>query len=321
MKIKYFIFLLATLLHGVLWISCNGCFDSTDTDYPTMKLDSASGVVYNHFIALEDRGWNKSDSVAFNLPLFEHDADLNVTITVRYTNRYPYQNLQLVAFLAEIDTTNIITTLPLQQNDELIDSLIHRQDSLSQEKEKKEQKINERKAERDSLSQESDSLSTSKKADTASNDSVDHSKTDSLGKTKEPNTSADTVRTGDANKKESSKDSVTSGKKKIEKKESKSDAKTPGSASVDKDSLTHIIKFTLFNEKDRKNGIGMMFVESNVQCGTIHLKANTRYKIFITHNMKEQWLKGITDIGVELKGCKKQPIDKMSTKWWEKSKE
>ena len=193
----------ATLLHGVLWISCNGCFDSTDTDYPTMKLDSASGVVYNHFIALEDRGWNKSDSVAFNLPLFEHDADLNVTITVRYTNRYPYQNLQLVAFLAEIDTTNIITTLPLQQNDELIDSLIHRQDSLSQEKEKKEQKINERKAERDSLSQESDSLSTSKKADTASNDSVDHSKADSLSKTKDSNTSADTVRTGDADKKES----------------------------------------------------------------------------------------------------------------------
>ena len=62
----------------------------------------------------------------------------------------------------------------------------------------------------------------------------------------------------------------------------------------------------------------MMFVETDVECGTIHLKANTRYKIFVSHNMADSRLKGLSDIGITLTGCKKQPIDKMGTKWWEK---
>ena len=73
----------------------------------------------------------------------------------------------------------------------------------------------------------------------------------------------------------------------------KKPSKKEPSKTTSNDSLTHVIEFCLFNNEDEKNGSGMMFVETEVTCGTIHLKANTRYKIFITHNMKEDRLKGI----------------------------
>ena len=48
MNRKLFIYLLITMMHVVIWTSCNGCFDGFGTDYSTVKIDSASGVVYDH---------------------------------------------------------------------------------------------------------------------------------------------------------------------------------------------------------------------------------------------------------------------------------
>lgn len=338
MKARFMLYMmLLLLLHGVMWTSCSGCLDSFGGDYGTMKVDSASGVVYDKFIALPDRGWEKSDSAVFELPLFERDADLDVTICVRHTNRYPYQNLQLVAFLAELDTSNIINSLPIRKNDDRIDSLIHRQDSLRQEKAQTEQRLAERKAMQDSLGIPADDTLKKQTEDIiASKDSTKTSRhkessKDSLPETKEEPDSTKKEKTKDAKKKDKEKkeaDSPSDGKKKekqekpAKEKASRKSAKSrksQGKGSTS-DSLTHVIEFQLFDNEDETNGSGMMFVETNVPCGTIHLKANTRYKIFITHNMKESRLKGISDIGIELKGCKKQPIDKMSTKWWDKQK-
>lgn len=323
MRLKNATYLMLLLLHGVLWTSCSGCLDDFGTDYSTLKIDSASGVVYNHFIALPDRGWDKSDSAVFELPLFERDADLNVTISVRHTNRYPYQNLQLTAFLAELDTSNIINSLPIRKNDDRIDSLIHRQDSLNQEKAQTEQKISAQKSQKDSVSKASaDTLPSKGEGKEASIDSTHLNKLTPSSLTGSE-LAEKTMKEGDAdtriNKSSQSDKRVTKDTEKSDdshstaRKTSKSKIQPDKAAS---DSLTHIIEFRLFNDDDRKNGSGMMFVETDVTCGTIHLKANTRYKIFITHNMKENRLKGISDIGIELTGCKKQPIDKMSTKWW-----
>ena len=341
MKAKLILFMVLMLMHGVLWTSCSGCLDSFSGEYTTVKVDSASGVVYDHFIALPDRGWDKEDSAIFELPLFERDADLDVTITVRHTNRYPYQNLQLVAFLAELDTSNIINSLPIRQNDDRIDSLIHRQDSLQQEKAQTEQKLAERKALHDSLGiANSDTTHKNTKSDTSSKDSLaestlkvssdKESAPDSLKslekkatKEKEKDESSEPKSSEDSLKdKESKKQGKGKGDKKNPSKPTSSNKHTDqsGKKETQSDSLTHVIEFSLFNSEDEKNGSGMMFVETDVSCGTIHLKANTRYKIFITHNMKEGRLKGISDIGIELKGCKKQPIDKMNTKWWDKQK-
>ncbi len=327
MNRKMFINLLITLLHVVIWTSCNGCFDSFGTDYSTVKIDSASGVVYDHFIALDDRGWNKTDSIVFELPLFERDVDLDVTISVRHTNRYPYQNLELIAFLAELDTTNIINSLPIRQNDDRIDSLLHRQDSLSQEMERTEQLLAERKARRDSLglslsdtlkSQSGNTPTGESASDTTKSDTMKHAPSADQAlhdiQLADSSTSSDTEKAESTHPKEkNSKESA--------KKAPSGDASSGKESSVSRKNLTHVIEFTLFNSNDRKNGTGMMFVETDVECGTIHLKANTRYKIFISHNMADQRLKGLSDIGITLTGCKKQPTDKMGTKWWEKQKE
>ena len=331
MKLRYILYVFLLLLHEVIWTSCSGCLDSFGGDYGTLKVDSASGVVYDQFIALPDRGWDKRDSAVFELPLFERDADLDVTISVRHTNRYPYQNLQLVAFLAELDTSNIINSLPIRKNDGRIDSLIHRQDSLKQEKAQTEQKLAERKAHQDSLGiSQNDSLKQNNKVPTEAKDTL---KKDTLAHVDQKPASEEEKRTAKDDELKSEKKKLSTDKDSSESdnsaakreefqktKEGKKASKKRSSKPTPNDSLTHVIEFRLFNSEDEKNGSGMMFVETEVSCGTIHLKANTRYKIFITHNMKEERLKGISDIGIELTGCKKQPIDKMSTKWWDKQK-
>ena len=327
MNRKLFIYLLITMMHVVIWTSCNGCFDGFGTDYSTVKIDSASGVVYDHFIALDDRGWKKSDSVVFDLPLFERDVDLDVTISVRHTNRYPYQNLELIAFLAELDTTNIINSLPIRQNDDRIDSLLHRQDSLSQEMERTEQLLAERKARLDSLGISiSDTQKSPPEKTQASESQSDSTYSDTTKQTTsqveipQDKQLSDTASTSDSGKQKST-NSKEKAIKEIGKKEQTGDKSSDKNSSASRKNLTHVIKFTLFNSNDRKKGTGMMFVETDVECGTIHLKANTRYKIFVSHKMADIRLKGLSDIGITLTGCKKQPTDKMGTKWWEKQKE
>ena len=121
------------------------------SEYHSVKVDSATDVVYNQYLAINNELWNKTDSLVFDLPMVESPADLEVNISVRYTNRYPYQNLQIIAFLEELDTTNIINSLPIRQNDSRIDSLIQREDSLKKEKDRAEHFLSERVAARDSL--------------------------------------------------------------------------------------------------------------------------------------------------------------------------
>ena len=65
------------------------------SEYHSVKVDSATDVVYNQYLAINNELWNKTDSLVFDLPMVESPADLEVNISVRYTNRYPYQNLQI----------------------------------------------------------------------------------------------------------------------------------------------------------------------------------------------------------------------------------
>jgi len=91
---------------------------------------------------------------------------------------------------------------------------------------------------------------------------------------------------------------------------------TADSIAAVEQSLTHAIDFRLFNEKDKKSGVGMMFVETGVDCGTIHLKANTRYRIKVSHNMKDQVVRGISDVGIILRCSQNaKPLNK-NTRWW-----
>lgn len=297
------------LLHVVIWTSCTGCFSDFGNDYTTMRIDSTSDVVYHHYIGIDDDGWRQDDSIAFNLPLFETPADLELSLSVRYTNIYPYQNFQMVAFLAEQDTTNIINSLPIRQNDSRIDSLIEVQDSLLHAKEMAEHFKSRKMAERDSmLISNPDSLLKAERADSLRLDSIRRAK---LKKKAEEKSQADEIVDSLVT------DSLVQDSIRRKKEEAlMRQARRADSIAAVEESLTHAITFSLFSKKDKKKGEGMLFMETSTDCGTIHLKANTRYKIIITHNMKDRVLKGISDIGVELRRSKTaKPLNK-HTRWW-----
>ena len=311
LKSHRFIPLIACLLHVVMWTSCTGCLSDFGNDYTTMRIDSTSDVVYHHYIGLNDNGWKQGDSIVFNLPLFETPADLELNLSVRYTNLYPYQNLQIVAFLAEQDTTNIINSLPIRQNDSRIDSLIQIQDSLLHAKEMAEHFKSKKMAERDSMFQSNpDSLLRAERLDSLRKDSIQKAKR----KMEEANGMllAEGQQTDSLLNDSDALDSIRREKEAAMLRE----ARRADSLAAVTQSLTHAISFSLFSKKDKKKGEGMLFMETGTECGTIHLKANTRYKIIITHNMKDPVLKGISDIGVELRRSKTaKPLNK-HTRWW-----
>ena len=260
-----------------------------------MLVDSTSNIVFNKYMPIDDSGWKKGDTVFFELPLLSNEADLEITISVRYTNRYPYQNLQLMAFLAELDTANIINSLPIRQNDDIIDSLIHRRDSLNQEKERSEEELASRASQADSSAPQSTAISAMANISGNRNDSI------YLAAIRQDSLTRDSIRRAKAKEQEAMK-------------EHKAKAARDSISAMEKD-LTHTIDFILFNEDDRSNGHGMMFVENEMECGTIHLKANTRYKIMIFHNMTDRKLRGISDVGVELKRSDKPKEVHKNTKW------
>ncbi len=307
--------ILVILLHLVLWTSCNGCLSDFGNGTSVIHIDSTSDVIFNTYLPINDDGWNKNDTIIFDLPLVDAGADLDVSISVRYTNKYPYQNLQIYAFLAEQDTTDIINSLPLHQNDMVIDSLIQLEDSLNAEKAKAELNIAIKEAERDSmLKANRDSLLKAEHKDSLMKDSISKAEL----KAKMEAESAMTKAQLDSLKQDSlRKDSLN--RLSVQERDSIEKlrrAMITDSINESLNRLTRTIKFTLFNEKDLKNGTGMMFIESSIDCGTIHLKGNTRYKIIMYHNMKDLLLKGISDIGITLRRSPKaKPLNK-KTRWW-----
>ena len=301
-------------LHGVFQTSCSGCMSDFANEYHSVKVDSATDVVYNQYLAIDNELWNKTDSLVFDLPMVESPADLEVNISVRYTNRYPYQNLQLIAFLEELDTTNIINSLPIRQNDSRIDSLIQREDSLKKEKDRAEHFLSERVAARDSLLLVNrDSVLAVERADSLRRDSMKRA----LKKAKKEKQHLSKEQLDSLRNDSLSKDSVRMDSIQKEKLiEQLRQQHTADSIAAVEQSLTHAIDFKLFNEKDKKSGVGMMFVETGVDCGTIHLKANTRYRIKVSHNMKDQVVRGISDVGTILRcSPNAKPLNK-NTRWW-----
>lgn len=299
------------MMHVVLWTSCGGCMSDFGNGSDIVHVDSSSNVIFNTYKAIDDNGWAKTDTIEFSLPLVDSGTDLDVSISVRYTNRYPYQNLQVYAFLAEQDTSNIINSLPLHQNDELIDSLIRLEDSLNLEK----TKIEHQESERDSLLHANrDSLLKAERADSLRKDSM--KKAEKKAKEK-----------AYASLSQSAKDSLhrdslrQDSLQRLSKHEQDSIAAVRQQMIADSiretiNSLTRTIDFMLFNNKDKKSGNGMMFIEANADCGTIHLKGNTRYKIIIYHNMKDYLLKGISDVGITLRrSTTAKPLNK-KTRWF-----
>lgn len=303
------------LLHLVLWTSCNGCLSDFGNGSNIIHIDSTSGVIFSTYKAIDDDGWRKSDTVVFDLPLVDAGADLDISISIRYTNLYPYQNIQIYGFLAEQDTTDIINSLPLHRNDNVIDSLIHLEDSLNLEKEKAERQIALKAAERDSMMKSNrDSLLRAEKRDSLRRDSIAKAKQQS----KSGSDSKMSASVRDSLLRDSlAKDSLN----KLTEHERDSlmklrEAMIADSINEALNRVTRAIDFLLYDDKDRKKGIGMMFMESSVDCGTIHLKGNTRYKIIIYHNMKDDILKGITDIGITLKRSSSAKPLNNKTRWW-----
>ncbi len=303
------------LLHLVLWTSCNGCLSDFGNGSNLIHVDSSSTVIFSTYKAINDDGWSKSDTVVFDLPLVDAGADLDISISIRYTNRYPYQNLQIYGFLAEQDTTDIINSIPLHQNDVVIDSLIMLEDSLTAEKERAERNIAMKEAERDSLLRANrDSLLRAERMDSLKKDSL--AKAQSAAK--EPTDSATLAAQRDSLRLDSlHRDSLN--RLSAHERDSLERIRKAYIADSINEALSRVtrtIDFVLFNGKDKKNGDGMMFIESSVDCGTIHLKGNTRYKIIIYHNMKDAVLPGISDIGITLsRSPKAKPLNK-KTRWW-----
>lgn len=303
------------MMHVVLWTSCGGCMSDFGNGSDIVHVDSSSNVIFNTYKAIDDNGWSKTDTIEFSLPLVDSGTDLDVSISVRYTNRYPYQNLQVYAFLAEQDTSNIINSLPLHQNDELIDSLIRLEDSLNMEKTKIEHHIANKELERDSLLHANrDSLLNAERADSLRKDSI--RKAEEKAKVK------DYASLSQAEKDSLRNDSLRQDSlQRLSKHEQDSIAAVRQQMISDSirdviNSLTRTIDFILFNNKDKKNGNGIMFIEANADCGTIHLKGNTRYKIIIYHNMKDYLLKGISDVGITLRrSTSAKPLNK-KTRWF-----
>ena len=303
------------LLHVVLWTSCNGCLSDFGNGSNIIHIDSTSGVIYSTYKAVDDDGWDKLDTLFFDLPLVDAGVDLDISISIRYTNQYPYQNLQIYGFLAEQDTTDIINSLPLHRNDLVIDSLIRLEDSLNSEKHKAELHIAMKAAERDSMMKSNrDSLLLAQKRDSLRKDSLAKAER----RSKNGSDSVLSAAARDSLIRDSlQRDSLN----KLSARERDSlirvrEAKIADSIAEAINRVTRTIDFALFNEKDRKNGIGLMYMETSVDCGTIHLKGNTRYKIIIYHNMKDDLLKGITDVGITLKRSEKaKPLNK-KTRWW-----
>ena len=306
--------ILLMLLHVVLWTSCNGCLSDFGNGSNIIHIDSTSGVIFSTYKAVDEDGWRKTDTVVFDLPLVDAGADLDVSISIRFTNLYPYQNIQIYGFLAEQDTTDIINSIPLHRNDLVIDSLIRLEDSLNMEKEKAERHIALKAAERDSMMKSNrDSLLVAEKRDSLRRDSIAKAErrskaaSDSIQSISGDSLHNDSLQKDSLNRLSArERDSLMRVRK----------AMIADSINEAINRVTRVIDFMLFSDKDRKNGTGMMFMESSVDCGTIHLKGNTRYKIIIYHNMKDDLLKGITDIGITLKkSSSAKPLNK-KTRWW-----
>lgn len=290
----------------LLEMSCNGCMSEFVNG--SIHVDSTSTTVYSNYQALSDGGWSKDDTIVFDLPMADTGADLDITISVRYTTKYPYQNLDIVAFLSEQDTTNFINSLQIRKNDSKIDSLIQRSDSLNAERDKAEHYLAERVAQRDSMLRANrDSVEAAERRDSIRRDSI--RRANAISASVSSQTSISNISATDS----ASSDSSAAVAKALS--DSLESAKTDSIASVES-MLTKNFSFSLFNEDDKRNGVGLLFVETHKDCGTIHVKGNTRYKLIITHNMKDNVIYGISDIGIELRRSDKaKPLYK-NTRWW-----
>lgn len=294
------------LLSVVLALSsCNGCTGNYGESDEIVAITSGSDQLYHQFKSLSDDGWLQSDTLVFDLPMFDTSVDLDVTISVRFTNHYPHRNLEFYAYLIEQDTANIISSLPLHQNDAVIDSLIHIQDSILEKRYQDEQDRKARSALRDSLMRVNpDSLLRLERADSLRKDSMIRAYRNSI----EHPDSLYVAEEVDAPLSDSLPSQQNQDSLRLQALTDSIREKTQR--------LRHTIDFDLFSAADEKQGKGVMFLESSTSCGIIHLKSYTRYKIIIYHHMRDLKLEGITDIGISLRRNTSQKPLFNKTRWY-----
>jgi len=54
------------------------------------------GTVYNEFLPVKDKMWNKHDEYFFHVEIKDNSIKYDVTIQLRNNNMYPYQNLWML---------------------------------------------------------------------------------------------------------------------------------------------------------------------------------------------------------------------------------
>lgn len=53
-------------------------------------------TIYSHYESIASEGWERNDSICFDIPTIPEDGEYTQTIGLRTDNTYPYKNLTLV---------------------------------------------------------------------------------------------------------------------------------------------------------------------------------------------------------------------------------
>lgn len=53
-------------------------------------------TIYSHYEPIVPEGWERNDSICFDIPIIIEEGDYSQTIGLRTDNAYPYKNLTLV---------------------------------------------------------------------------------------------------------------------------------------------------------------------------------------------------------------------------------
>lgn len=54
------------------------------------------GTTYHQYRSINEEGWQRTDTLGFELPSFSAQEEVEAFVNVRYTGRYPYRHLWLI---------------------------------------------------------------------------------------------------------------------------------------------------------------------------------------------------------------------------------
>lgn len=61
----------------------------------TILMACSSQKVYDTFLHVDDKGWEKNEELMFSIPRMTESDDYNLELGLRLNNFYPFRNLQL----------------------------------------------------------------------------------------------------------------------------------------------------------------------------------------------------------------------------------